>query len=94
MTQRAGINLQVFEGKMPEQAASMLLQHFGGDARKAEVECWKIWESFVGGEVARRRDPENESARYFVQVIKCITDGTETPLVPRVSQQFSAAFKG
>lgn len=87
MTQK--IDPKVFEGKVPEMAASMLLQHFGGDARKAEVEAWKFWELYAGGEVGKRPRADSEGARYFGQVVRAITDETELPSVPRINHRFA-----
>lgn len=91
---RPQINPAAFQGKSPAEAASMLLQHFGGDGRRAEVEGWRIWESFAGGEPGRRRDAEGDNARYFSAAIKCICDETEMPKVPRKPKGIGVAFQG
>lgn len=83
---RPKVNPEVFATKTPDQAASMLLQHFKGNARMAEVEAWAFWEQYAGGEPFKRRDAEGPEAQYFYHVAWAIVNGTEDPKVERATR--------
>jgi hypothetical protein len=84
------VNLAAFEGKSPEQAASLLLREFSGVARKAEAEAWRLWERFAGGEPGRRTASDSDGAQFFSQVALAIAEGKEDPAVPRTYQSVFA----
>lgn len=77
------LDLTRFQDKLPEQAAALVLIHYEGDARNAEVELWRNWSAYAGGEPGRRREDDSQECKYLISVIRHIVEGTEMPKVPR-----------
>lgn len=70
-----------FQGKTPEEAASILKSRARGVKRVAEEQCWPII-----FEAKRREDAGTEA--FFTEVVRALLEGTEQPRVdtndPRV----------
>lgn len=58
----------------PEDAATALETFYKGDARRAEVECWRLWEAVCGGSPTGRPNADTHEAIHLAHIAVVLSE--------------------